>query len=44
MTAVAGSQLQIEVGDDDDPNGYITAKEIHVIQLKSSMLFKTEPI
>ena len=26
----AGSQLQIEVGDDDDPDGYITAKEIHV--------------
>jgi hypothetical protein len=26
----AGSQLQIEVGDDDDPNGYIEAKEIHV--------------
>lgn len=26
----SGSQLQIEVGDDDDPNGYITAKEIHV--------------
>ena len=26
----SGSQLQIEVGDDDDPNGYIEAKEIHV--------------
>lgn len=26
----AGSQLQIEVGDDDDPNGFISAKEIHV--------------
>ena len=26
----SGSQLQIEVGDDDDPNGYIEAKELHV--------------
>lgn len=26
----SGDQLQIEVGDDDDPNGFITAKELHV--------------
>jgi len=26
----AGSQLQIEVGDDDDADGFIEAKEIHV--------------
>ena len=26
----AGDQLQIEAGDDDDANGFITAKELHV--------------
>ena len=26
----SGDELQIEVGDDDDANGFITAKEVHV--------------